>query len=74
MGIPQLIGASAALPQNKLCQTNLISFFDIVLNLVTLKKILYIVYVDFSKVFSGVSHSILLHNMIKYWPSDPTFV
>ncbi|GAB0185682.1 mitochondrial enolase superfamily member 1 [Grus japonensis] len=45
------------------CLTNLISFYDKVTRLVDEGKAVDVVYLDFSKVFSTICHSILLRNV-----------
>uniref|UniRef100_A0A8D0DX11 Reverse transcriptase domain-containing protein n=1 Tax=Salvator merianae TaxID=96440 RepID=A0A8D0DX11_SALMN len=51
---------------NNSCQTNLISFYDKITGWIDQGKAVDIVYLDFSKAFDKVSHTILIEKMIKY--------
>ncbi|XP_073537645.1 uncharacterized protein [Phyllobates terribilis] len=51
---------------NKSCQTNLISFYDRITDWVDQGNAVDIVYLDFSKAFDKVSHTILIEKMTKY--------
>ncbi|CAM4578709.1 unnamed protein product [Lepidochelys olivacea] len=52
--------------KNKLCQNNLIAFFDRVTNLVDRWEVVDVVYLDFSKAFDTVSHDLFINKLRKY--------
>ncbi|KAK4825175.1 hypothetical protein QYF61_024655 [Mycteria americana] len=52
--------------KGKSCLTNLIAFYDTVTCLVEVGRVVDIVYLDFSKVFNTVSHSLLPEKLVCY--------
>jgi len=52
--------------KGKLCLTNLIAFGDKVTSLADVGRTVDIAYLDFSKAFNMVSHSLLLEQLMRY--------
>lgn len=52
--------------KNKLCQTNLISFFDKVTGLVDNREVGDVMYLDLTEAFDTVQHDILISKLEKY--------
>ena len=59
-GIQKIRPSQHGLMKGRSCLTNLISFYDWVTRLVDEGKAVDVIYLDFSKAFDMVSHSILL--------------